>query len=303
MIYTDLTMSSLKDSLASYARDIAEILPNGYFYDFRQNVFNHTMEPRFISMFLDGDGNELVSKACAAHSSSMLGYNFFHWISEERELKITFQDGETVSYNKVLFEVKIPVLPRSNANMDIVLRNSEGAWLFIESKFLEYMNTEAFKISETYVNKPEAYYDLAIGRQWSEFISLYDTRLKNQYWPGIKQEMCHLIGLTNWMMLGIEIFKEKFLREKYEKGTGDIRFINLVYAPDKERFPNEYGYMEAYRNRYEDLHKQIHEKRLIPIGLKMEFMTYSDLWPALQQSLLPDGLKEYLNNHYMQFAE
>ena len=62
--------------------DKSDVKANGYFYDFRKNVFTGKMDETYISMFLKGDGSELVSKACAPHSSSMLAYNFFHWINK-----------------------------------------------------------------------------------------------------------------------------------------------------------------------------------------------------------------------------
>lgn len=301
-------MSSLIESLAEYVKEQAEVLENGknrYFCDFRKNIFREEMDPRIVSMFMAGDGNELVSKACAPHSSSMLGYNFFHWIKKGHELEVTFdQDGKTIAYDEVFFEVKIPVLKRSRAaNMDIVLRNGGGNWLFIESKFTEYMNTGTFDISETY-KKPKAYYCLELGKKWTDFITHYDTHLEKQYWAGmkqywagIKQEMCHLIGLTNWIQA-----KTKILEQACER-SGDIRFVNLVFEPDSIRFQNEFKMMGDYRHRYEDLHKQLSEKEMIPHGLKMELMTYSMIWPAVQKSNLPAGLKEYLEEHYMQFAK
>lgn len=290
-------MSSLKESMADYAKTQADVL-NGYFYDFRMNIFGKEMDPGFIDMFMEGDGNELVSKACAPHSSSMLGYNFFHWIKKGQELEVTFdQDRKTIAYDEVFFEVKIPVLKRSRAaNMDIVLRNACGDWLFIESKFTEYMNTGAFDISKTYKDNPEAYYCLGLGKKWTGFIANYDTHLKKQYWEGIKQEMCHLIGLTNWMRAGKEILKQKY------EGVGDIRFVNLVFEPDPNRFPDEYAGMVAYRSRYNELTERLLGGSMIPGGLKMELMTYSKIWPAVQKSNLPAGLKEYLEEHYMQFA-
>ena len=101
-------MRELKSELCDYAKKIAlseSMVDESHFYDFRQNIFGGKMKPKFIKMFMDCDGNELVSKACAVHSSSMLGYNFFHWISEEQPFTY-----EGIQYTKVLFEVKIRYL-------------------------------------------------------------------------------------------------------------------------------------------------------------------------------------------------
>jgi hypothetical protein len=63
------------------------------------------MGEAFQNMFNDGSGSELHSKAEAVHSSSMLSYNFFHWIDEEHPF--VFED---VIYTKVLFEVKLKTI-------------------------------------------------------------------------------------------------------------------------------------------------------------------------------------------------
>lgn len=55
---------------------------NGYFNSFLDNVYANQMDSKFQKMFNKGSGNELHSKAEAIHSSSMLAYNFFHWIDD-----------------------------------------------------------------------------------------------------------------------------------------------------------------------------------------------------------------------------
>lgn len=292
----------LKDALAKYAENFAldkgfMVLDNGYFYDFRQNIFNQKMDQKFEKMFLDGDGNELASKACAVHSSSMLGYNFFHWINNEHKLTIQFSETEKIAYNKVSFEVKIPVLKcrgSRSANMDIVLRNDDGDWLFIESKFLEYLNTGSFKMSESYY-KPDSYY--AKGAEWSNFISNRNFISNKQYWDGIKQEICHIIGLTNWIYGEIVIDGENYNKLK------DVRFINLVFEPNNNQFEKDHECFENYKTIYNELHNQLEDAQMFPIDeRKIGFMTYSDLWENIQGSISED-LQKYLQDHYMDFAQ
>lgn len=296
---------SIKDSLKSYVEKVvsdAHLNKQNYFYfyDFRHNIFGGQMDPKFEKMFLDGDGNELTSKACAPHSSSMMGYNFFHWIDKNNTFTIQFKD-EKITYNEVCFEVKIPVLQPSrwDANMDIVLRNSVGDWLFIESKFLEYLKCEKFQISDTYKKNPTAYY--CKGDEWKEFISHYDTSKKSQFWPGIKQEICHLIGLSNWMEGKTQISSIGFKNSKEEFPNHNIRFVNLVFEPNKD-YTEEWKHFNEYQCRYAELHESLKHTKLIPNRLQMEFMTYSQLWENLKQNTLPDGLEEYLYEHYMQFS-
>lgn len=280
---SDLSQSDLFQS------NKTEMIDNSHFFDFRQNIFGGKMDEEFIQMFLDGDGNELVSKACAVHSSSMLGYNFFHWISKNNPLTLKFED-KTIEYTKVLFEVKIPVLKRSRpANMDIVLANDNNDILFIESKFLEYLNLGRFDISDTY-KKKDVYY--CNNQEWCTFISKLKTDEKNQYWGGIKQEICHLIGLTNW------INEKTTIKDLTLDKERDIRFINLVFEPNK-KYTEEHNAFENYKKLYDYLHKKLHG--LIPENITMSFKSYSDLWPNIS-NCVSEKLKDYLNNRYMKFA-
>jgi hypothetical protein len=138
-----MVKGSLENALAEVASNCNdEMIDNTHYFDFRSNIFGNKMDERFIRMFLNGDGNELISKAASVKSSSMLGYNFFHWISKENPLII-----DDIEYTDVEFEVKIPVINARGgvANMDIVLYNIDGDYLFIESKFLEYEAESIFE--------------------------------------------------------------------------------------------------------------------------------------------------------------
>ena len=295
-----MSKDRLKEDLASYAKGKFPQLGNGYYYDFRDNIFGRHMDFVFEQSFLDGDGNELASKACAPHSSSMLGYNFFHWINRDHPITIVFGKGEINTYNEVLFEVKIPVISRSNANMDIVLRNNDGDWLFIESKFLEYLNTGSFEISKAYTSPGERTYFFG-GDIWPKFIKEYDVSEKKQYWGGIKQAFCHLIGLTNWMNK-IRPIEAKGTKNYYIEGC-ETRFINLVFEPQSHDYQEEHECFIKYEGLHRDLRKQLRERRMIPTGLKVDFMTYSQLWECVKKCPIPDGLEKFLYERYMRFAE
>lgn len=291
--------SNLKKELVQYAKKVAsnDVLENGYFYDYRRNIFGEKMNPDFEKMFLKGGGDELASKACAAYSSSMLSYNFFHWVKEGQEIIIKF-DGCEKEYDEVLFEVRMDVLrsPSRPAYMDVVLRNKSGDWLFIESKFLEYMNTDSFKMSDSYFDSKRYF---AKGDKWVNFISKFKAKTKDTklYWDGIKQEICHLIGLTNWIEGEKEIEKVIF-----EEGK-DIRFINLVFEPDKDEFKKEYELFKSYREKgYKLLLEELKDAKLIPDKLKMEFMNYSDLWNNVKKCKMPARLEDYLWEHYMKYS-
>ena len=289
-----MVKGSLENALAEVASNCNnEMIDNTHYFDFRSNIFGNKMDERFIRMFLNGDGNELISKAASVKSSSMLGYNFFHWISKEKPLII-----DDIEYTDVEFEVKIPVINARGgvANMDIVLYNIHGDYLFIESKFLEYESTRPFKISDQYKN-PKKYYNGELGNKWVRFINEYDTSAKKEYWPGIKQEICHLIGLSNWIYGEQEIK----INDTPIKREEDIRFINLIFHPDPNRFNKESAAFDSYKKLYESFHEYVEKAGLIPSTLKMEFKTYSELWRDIRSFVSPD-LKKYLEDHYMQFA-
>lgn len=289
--------NTLKTDLNEYAKELknAPMVDDSHFCDFHNNIFEGKMSEEFVKMFMEGDGNELVSKACAVHSSSILGYNFFHWISESKPLTIEFID-KAVSYTNVRFEVKMRVLKRSSrpANMDIVLTNKNGDILFIESKFLEYLNSGKFSISETY-QKADSYY--CYGNDWSSFISILKTVYndKNQYYDGIKQEITHTIALNNWAN-GNSVIK---VIPPYSEDK-DIRFINLVFKPN-EKYGQEFEAFSNYVILYGGLHDKLKENGLIPQGIQMLFMSYSDIWTGFTNCISME-LKQYLYDHYMKFS-
>ena len=168
---------------------------NGYFDTYKDNIFGGKMETRFQKMFDEGSGGELHSKAEAVHSSSMLSYNFFHWIDENH----TFT-WENIEYNQVLFEVKMKTIKGSNAPacMDVVLIDKKKEnLLFIESKFTEYTEAKKFKLSESYRDSNKWFYDKE-KIDWNEIINYATEASKEKnYNEGIKQIITHLFGIHN----------------------------------------------------------------------------------------------------------
>lgn len=291
-------IDNLKNNAKEFKQTIAEpqstdeTIIKGYFSDYRFNIYGGKMDRSIIDMYNDGDGNELASKACAFHSSSMLAYNCFHWISKEQPLTLSWPDGNRIEYSRVRFEAKLSVLKNSSrkSNMDVVLTNDNRDVVFIESKFLEYTNKGEFKFSESYENKSNYYIN---GEEWSKFISemLAD---KKDYCDGIKQEICHLIAITNWLKNSGD-----HSIEAYKKGS-DVRFINLVFDP-LENLKEHTAYME-YCKRYTAFHDKVKNANHIDShSIKMDFYPYSWLWAKLQDQI-PKELKEYLNKHYFTYS-
>ena len=168
---------------------------NGYFNSFLDNVYANQMDSKFQKMFNKGSGNELHSKAEAIHSSSMLAYNFFHWIDDASGF-----DYNGINYTNVFFEVRMKTLKNSNspANMDIVLSDKEHKHLlFIESKFTEYCETKKWDLSDSYKNENSFNNDV----RWDEIIKKIKDAVKSskscKYKDGIKQLTTHLFGIAN----------------------------------------------------------------------------------------------------------
>ena len=123
-----------------------------YFKNVEDGIFQHRMSVNHALMFDKGSGSELkdknnsLAKAKAIDSSSMLSYNFFHWVSDEFPLELFGN-----KYTQVFFEVRLKTLKSSNApaNIDVVLVDNEFKHaLFVESKFLEYLITHPINENE-----------------------------------------------------------------------------------------------------------------------------------------------------------
>ena len=80
-----------------------------------------------------GQGNE-INRILTLHSSALLALLCFSHVSEENPL---FIDG--IRYNERWFEIKNKVFNKPSS-IDVVLKNTDGDILFIESKFTEYLD-------------------------------------------------------------------------------------------------------------------------------------------------------------------
>ncbi len=284
-----------------------DIDENYYLSDYSYNVYPDArtfidMDGKFYKMFMSGDGHELVGKddkpchARAIYSSSMLSYNFFHWIDDGHPLKLN-----DICYDKVYFEVKMKVLTgsRKPANMDVVLISKDcKSMLCIESKFTEHM--EAL-FADSYGDSG-CYYS---HNEYAEnFIELQD--IYNNYYDGIKQNICHLIALSNlkhdenalqWFKKNNPYIEQEVL-DKISKDT-TIKFINLLYLFDYKNNPTD-----KYGNSYPDLLEDFKSK--LPDKLRMEllkddriFNSYYELFDNIKGQM-PEGLSKYLGSRYFE---
>lgn len=280
----------------------------GYYDDYKSNIYGQ-MPVRYLKMFAAGDGNELFGKACAIHSSSMLAYNMFSWIDNEHPLTYN-----KVRYTNVFFEVHLPTLIGTQpANMDIVLEgtrpNDKHSIMFIESKFTEYFSNakdQMKKMGITY-SKPERYY-INNGKDWDQLIEHYrkEANAKNSYgyYDGIKQEICHLIAISNLRTdAGISAYNS--LKKKYDCDTprisedDDFIFVNLLFKPGKNFVENEA--FTKYKTLYDDLQKSVCDL-IRDKGIVMDMQTYGDLWNIIKEQM-PLEQKEYVENKYMNLSE
>ena len=240
------------------------------------------------------------SKAEAVHSSSMLGYNFFHWVSEEYPLTVY-----GIKYTRVFFEVKMKAI-KTDANMDILLIDKSGTrLLFIESKFLEYLNSKKYELKDAYREQDE----------WKPFLSDVDNMVpkdndNNDYQEGIKQGVTHVFALAK--------LKEERAFNHLNKTNGlnvdiksiqdakDIKFINLLFEPNEEKYSDEHTKFNNYQKLYDEFRIIVQNRESIDIPIDVLTLTYSELWKMAEEDIkkVNDGhLHQYLLDRYMRFAE
>ena len=301
-------MDSLKSEMAKGYGLLSENrengLPQGYFPHWEYNVYGNFMKPKFIKMFHRGSGSELDKKGAAIYSSSMLGYNFFHWI-DENGVSLTV-DGVKTLFTNVYFEVHLKTLVSSNApaNMDVVLTSKDGkTMLLIESKLSEYFDSNQFSIRGSYSNQGNY---CCFGREWSELVVDYREHATKDraYYEGVKQNICHLIAINNLAKKdekAIEFFKEQNpLIQVDVKNVEKFVFWNLLFDPNKSKFPDQHKRLVAYGDLLGELSKKMRESDL-KVKLDKTYRTYSELWDEVCGSI-PEDLRVFLWRRYMQFS-
>lgn len=283
---------------------------NFYADSYQKNIYPGKMDEQHIRMFCKGGGKELFpkdgekEKAAAIHSSSMLSYNFFHWIDEKHPLILY-----GVRYTNVVFEEQFRVLSSRNnkANMDVVLfgKNQKGekTFLLFESKFTEHLNPKNIKvdIAEAY-DDPEGYF--AYGKEWVPVIkSLRDRMAKNEatYFEGLKQVACHLMGISSVIentKARAWFNKNSWLNDQFGitmNGDDNFIFRSIVFHPMTK---NEEEQSADYEKKNREFVSAI---GFLPpnVDVTNPIMTYRDLWiNGMAESLEGNpGLKAYLERY------
>ena len=273
-----------------------------YVNDINKNLIGGNMDDAHRNMFENGSGSELKdtpAKAKAIDSSSMLSYNFFRNINGECSLEI-----DDIEYDKVFFEVKLPTLRSSNApaNMDVVLVSKDGKdALFIESKFLEYLEYDSVDLAKSYSKDASSYFiDNKETEALLEMSKKYENKKGLRYNYGIKQNICHLIGISN--LKKSEKVKKKFAKT-YEKqwnnysailNAENYQFMNIIFHPSfPEASQEAEKYIKELDNFQKDLPSDIKKYTRSPF-----VMTYRNLFDLLSDQL-QDEIREELEERYI----
>ena len=292
-----------------------------YLHAWRDNVWGGAMSSDFQKMYNEGDGRELLCKACAIHSSSMLAYNFFHWINN----KAIFRFRE-IEFDRVVFEVKIPCLKKPGAakkkadeeawnsfvcaNMDVMLvgrQDCQSHVFFLESKFTEHFSSASSamrKINSAYYDKDKVRY-IVTKYDMPAVVEIFKDKAgaKNRpkaYYDGIKQSICHLIAMTN--LVDDENIRKAFAQRYKIDETSTFHFANLLYKP-AERFEKEASYYDEYCKLYKEFYESIKGKypKVKEFEVCSKPLSYTDVWSVMKGQINPK-LKKYLEDRYMSVA-
>lgn len=277
-----------------------------YFLDYNDNLYQ-PMSCEHKKMFEGASGNELndkfyPAKAKAIDSSSMISYNFFRFIDGDHSVIIN-----EIRYNKCLFEVKLPTLTTSGApaNIDVVLLSEDRKTvLFIESKFLEYLDNKLIRLPKSYKRERSFYQDNKDKNALCELCNHYEAK-NGHYNYGIKQNTCHLVGISNisnsckakemFLDINAEHFDRKDLETIIEKEKHYL-LMDVIFVPSEKAAVTLF---DIYKQDLDDFHKTMPDDLKKYIN-KPFVMTYGQLY-----GLLPDNLDEsfmkWLKGRYIQY--
>lgn len=285
-----------------------------YYADsYKDNIYPAEMDSAHIRMFRSGEGKELLpkdgkkEKGACIYSSSMLSYNFFHWINGDHTLTI---DG--VEYDRVVFEEQFRVLKNRNnrANLDVVLVSKDcKTILLFESKFTEHLKNAPVEIKPSY-DWANSYYSCSKGKyysngeKWVCFIKalrkMMDESPNAVYYEGLKQVACHLMGISNVILnenARTWFNENSWLNERFGiplSGNETFIFKSIVYHPASEQ-------AGALSRNYEESNRCFVSKiDFLPSNIILDnpIITYWDLWKmGMEESVKDPKLKDYLLNY------
>ena len=192
--------------------------------------------------------------------------------------------------------------------MDVVLISDDClTMLCIESKYTEHSHRQTAEFADAYF-KPSCYY---AGNPFiPSFIQIalrYNGK-KHGYFAGIKQNVSHLIGITNikydadalaWFKAHNPFIEPEVMAQICART--DIYFTNLLYIRP-EQVNEMYGDIHASYKTYPCL-LGIFQFDHLRAAIEEEFLPYSiiNTYPELFKEVkaqMPEGLAEYLDTKY-----
>ncbi len=231
---------------------------------------------------VSGSGNEWL-EISQLNSSSLLAFLCFHRISHERPIRI---EGVGV-FDRVYFEIKspLPIEGRSKpkSNMDIVLVSDDTA-LFLESKFTEYGNQSASLSVRPYYKK--RYAELGLSKiDKIDYIpsenAWRSTDGSKHYLEGVKQMICHYIGIAN----SKEVKPQSWKCDEIDLSSKKIVLAEIVYKFDNELFID-------YQNIQDQLGAVLRSRDKSGITVVDKLLTYQSVFGA-NQDLLTDAVAKF----------
>jgi len=266
--------------------------------------------PLFYSKFDEathGSGNEL-NKIGILNSSSLAALLFFHNVSPDNKLIIDINEKKA-EFDECHFEAKNKCIG-SPSNVDIALfgtRADKKIVLFLEAKFSEYLTLgTCYNISTAYSTLYKKEYkkvleacDLTVqsgtkkenNGSTKNVINLFGSH----YCEGIKQMICHHIGVNN------------FYKNDYHKGGIQNKLASYLGCKTKELSNKEYDiYLgeivfkfdksvdeghKAFKD-YEDMYsKFVNNVPESPVKLVNQLLTYQTVFKDYNG--LTDKIKAY----------
>ena len=282
--------------------------------NFAANFKNHTIMRKITikNVTPENKSKNRLQKVFSFPERGDIARDFFEWVSAERPITL---NGS--SYDKVYFDVKFPVFAKTTdgqpynqpANMDVVLISDDClAMQCITSCHTEHMHKQAANFADAYF-KPSCYYkDNPYRTPFIKWALRYNEK-KNGYFAGIKQNISHIIGITNilhdadalaWFKANNPFIESEVLAQINQ--NTEIIFTNLLYYCP-EIGTDIYGDIHAEEKTYpyllaEFLFDHLQNNLDEPLLLSRFITTYPELFAEIQ-SQMPNGLAEYLDNKYV----
>ena len=282
--------------------------------NFAANFKNHTIMRKITikNVTPENKSKNRLQKVFSFPKEEDIARDFFGWISAEHPLTLN-----GLTYDKVYFDIKFPVFAKTTdgqpcnqpASMDVVLISDDClAMQCITSCRTEHMHKKAANFADAYF-KPSCYYkDNPYRTSFIKWALRYNEK-KNGYFAGIKQNISHIIGITNilhdadalaWFKANNPFIEPEVLAQINQ--NTEIIFTNLLYYCP-EIGTDIYGDIHAEEKTYpyllaEFLFDHLQNNLDEPLVLSRFIITYSELFAEIQ-SQMPNGLSEYLDNKYV----